>query len=56
MPVPRILCVAEKPAIAKAVAQHLSGGSMQTVSDRWLKTARVIEVTHTEIDIDIYTR
>ena len=28
----RILCVAEKPAIAKAVAQHLSGGSMQTVS------------------------
>ncbi|KAH3205475.1 hypothetical protein KXW62_004761 [Aspergillus fumigatus] len=32
MPVPRILCVAEKPAIAKAVAQHLSGGSMQTIS------------------------
>lgn len=28
----RILCVAEKPAIAKAVAQHLSGGSFQTVS------------------------
>lgn len=28
----RILCVAEKPAIAKAVAQHLSGGSMRTVS------------------------
>ncbi|KAI9929279.1 hypothetical protein ASPWEDRAFT_24881 [Aspergillus wentii DTO 134E9] len=31
---PRILCVAEKPAIAKAVAQHLSGGSMQTMSIR----------------------
>lgn len=27
-----ILCVAEKPAIAKAVALHLSGGAMQTVS------------------------
>ncbi|PYI18303.1 DNA topoisomerase III [Aspergillus violaceofuscus CBS 115571] len=26
----RILCVAEKPAIAKAVAQHLSGGAFQT--------------------------
>lgn len=51
--------MAEKPAIAKAVAQHLSGGSMQTVSDRWLKTARVIEaieVTYTETNIDIYTR
>ncbi|KAL4890751.1 DNA topoisomerase III alpha [Aspergillus ambiguus] len=34
MPVPRVLCVAEKPAIAKAVAQHLSGGAMQTVSIR----------------------
>ncbi|KAF7587879.1 DNA topoisomerase [Aspergillus hancockii] len=30
MPVPRVLCVAEKPAIAKAVSQHLSGGSFQT--------------------------
>jgi DNA topoisomerase IA len=28
----KILCVAEKPAIAKLVAQHLSGGSWQTVS------------------------
>ncbi|KAL1990600.1 hypothetical protein VTN49DRAFT_6439 [Thermomyces lanuginosus] len=26
----RVLCVAEKPAIAKAVAQHLSGGSFET--------------------------
>lgn len=29
---PKILCVAEKPAIAKIVATHLSGGSMRTVS------------------------
>lgn len=28
---PRILCVAEKPSIAKAVAEHLSGGRVQTV-------------------------
>lgn len=27
----RILCVAEKPSISKAVAGHLSGGQMQTV-------------------------
>ncbi|KAL4763919.1 DNA topoisomerase 3 [Aspergillus foveolatus] len=26
----KVLCVAEKPAIAKAVAQHLSGGRMET--------------------------
>ncbi|KUL90535.1 hypothetical protein ZTR_00298 [Talaromyces verruculosus] len=32
MPGNRILCVAEKPAIAKAVAQHLSGGSFQTMN------------------------
>ncbi|KAE8139314.1 DNA topoisomerase [Aspergillus pseudotamarii] len=31
MTVPRVLCVAEKPAIAKAVSQHLSGGSFQTI-------------------------
>ncbi|KAJ5095670.1 hypothetical protein NUU61_005026 [Penicillium alfredii] len=30
----KILCVAEKPAIARAVATHLSGGSMQTHSIR----------------------
>lgn len=28
----RVLCVAEKPSISKAVAGHLSGGSLQTVS------------------------
>ena len=28
----KILCVAEKPAIAKSVAQHLSGGQVTTVS------------------------
>ena len=27
-----ILCVAEKPSIAKAVAQHLSGGNVNAVS------------------------
>ncbi|KAL2868656.1 DNA topoisomerase 3 [Aspergillus lucknowensis] len=27
----KVLCVAEKPAIAKAVAQHLSGGRMRTL-------------------------
>lgn len=30
MPGQQILCVAEKPAIAKAVAQHLAGGQVQT--------------------------
>lgn len=30
---PRILCVAEKPAIAKAVANHLGGGQVNTVSE-----------------------
>lgn len=47
--------MAEKPAIAKAVAQHLSGGSFQTVSDRWLEMAWLLK-SDTEIDIDIYTR
>jgi hypothetical protein len=28
----KILCVAEKPAIAKSVAQHLSGGAVTAVS------------------------
>lgn len=28
----KILCVAEKPSISKAVAGHLSGGQLQTVS------------------------
>jgi DNA topoisomerase-3 len=30
--VTKVLCVAEKPSIAKAVANHLSGGNVQTVS------------------------
>lgn len=29
---PKILCVAEKPSISKAVAGHLSGGQFQTAS------------------------
>jgi DNA topoisomerase-3 len=28
----KILCVAEKPSISKAVAGHLSGGQLTTVS------------------------
>ena len=32
----KILCVAEKPAIAKSVAQHLSGGHVNTVRYRIL--------------------
>lgn len=28
----KILCVAEKPSIAKAVANHLAGGNAQPVS------------------------
>ncbi|KIW99668.1 uncharacterized protein Z518_11081 [Rhinocladiella mackenziei CBS 650.93] len=34
MPGQKILCVAEKPAIAKAVAQHLAGGRINTHSVR----------------------
>lgn len=30
--VTKVLCVAEKPSIAKAVANHLAGGQVQTVS------------------------
>ncbi|MCJ1359353.1 MAG: DNA topoisomerase [Icmadophila ericetorum] len=32
----RILCVAEKPAIAKSVAQHLSGGNVTTVGSSFI--------------------
>ena len=31
---PKILCVAEKPSIAKSVANHLSGGHVHAVSSR----------------------
>ena len=31
--VSKILCVAEKPAIAKSVANHLSGGQVDTVGE-----------------------
>jgi DNA topoisomerase IA len=30
----KILCVAEKPAIAKAVANHLAGGPVVVVRER----------------------
>ncbi|WEW60571.1 DNA topoisomerase [Emydomyces testavorans] len=39
----RILCVAEKPAIAKAVAQHLSGGALRTISIRGNKYVKNYE-------------
>lgn len=39
---PRVLCVAEKPAIAKSVAQHLSGGSLRVVSSNSNSTWRHI--------------
>lgn len=35
---PRILCVAEKPSIARAVADHLSGGQVQTVGSQYVFT------------------
>lgn len=31
--VAQILCVAEKPSIAKAVAQHLAGGNVPSVGE-----------------------
>jgi DNA topoisomerase IA len=34
----KVLCVAEKPSISKAVAGHLSGGQFQTVSATHLIT------------------
>ena len=36
--VARVLCVAEKPSIAKAVAQHLAGGQITTVGGYGLTT------------------
>jgi len=32
--VAQVLCVAEKPSIAKAVAQHLAGGNVPSVGNR----------------------
>ena len=52
----RILCVAEKPAIAKAVAQHLSGGSMQTVSFIGAGERFLYELEFAENNVDINPR
>lgn len=41
--VAKILCVAEKPSIAKAVANHLAGGNAQAVS-RNVKFGYIITV------------
>lgn len=37
----RVLCVAEKPSISKAVAGHLSGGGVQTVCLTTLRICRL---------------
>jgi len=39
--VTKVLCVAEKPSIAKAVANHLAGGAVNTASTtnlHWIQT------------------
>ena len=38
----RILCVAEKPAIAKSVAQHLSGGNVTTVGSPYIPCRNLV--------------
>jgi len=45
---PRILCVAEKPSIAKAVAGHLGGGSFQTVRSNLEDAHSTLNVLHTD--------
>ena len=40
----KILCVAEKPAIAKSVAQHLAGGNVTTVNSDKQATERPSEL------------
>ena len=42
---PKILCVAEKPAIAKAVAQHLAGGQLSNHSIAGNRYVRNYEFT-----------
>jgi DNA topoisomerase III len=44
MPPQKILCVAEKPSIAKAVAQHLGGGAVRTVRSMRLSEYRSLTV------------
>jgi DNA topoisomerase-3 len=42
----RVLCVAEKPSIAKSITTILSGGTWDTVSTRLVPRAQVTELTH----------
>jgi hypothetical protein len=55
----KILCVAEKPSISKAVAGILSGGQFQTVSQvkdllgNWLKVSRAIHAINTQRTISL---
>lgn len=46
MPGHKILCVAEKPAIAKAVSQHLAGGQVNTRSIRGNQYVKNYEFTY----------
>ena len=46
----KILCVAEKPAIARAVASHMSGGSFQTVSVPQNRDGNVSKITSTQFE------
>ncbi|KAK8153608.1 DNA topoisomerase 3-beta [Phyllosticta citrichinensis] len=43
---PKILCVAEKPSIAKAVAGHLSGGQMRAIKARGCEYTYNYEFTY----------
>lgn len=46
----KILCVAEKPSISKAVAEHLSGGDYRTVSS----TPLLLSATLTNAILELY--
>ena len=45
----KILCVAEKPSIAKSVAQHLSGGQVTGVSEERVKCRRALNYVQSSI-------
>lgn len=47
----KVLCVAEKPSIAKSVAQHLSGGHVQTVSSGQELTLRFFHLYATSVTL-----
>ena len=41
--VQQVLCVAEKPSIAKAVANHLSDNNVTTVSNKSLSESSILK-------------